>query len=194
MWSDVSNACPIPLERRERGGDGRRELGERTREKGKDRAERRGRKRGGEKRMRMTILRFLAKIPQRVGKTMPWKPVMDRTPFCTLTRSTYSNIWKAYRPCALIEADNALALSNIYSTTFNTHQMVRDCAASASSLLDFTRRHFVAITLHAETNFIGDLFFIFAAFYVKTPLSGLFVKGSAQEESLGGRRGCLGGY
>lgn len=57
-----------------------------------------------------------------------------------------------------------------------------------ATLLDFTRRHFVAITLHAETNFIGDLFFIFAAFYVfflnnntKHPdhLSGLFVKGSA---------------
>lgn len=59
--------------------------------------------------------------------------------------------------------------------------MVRDCAASASSLLGFTRRHFVAITLHAETNFIGDLFFIFAAFYVKALLSGLFVKGSTRE-------------
>lgn len=112
---------------------------------------------------------------------MQEKTVIDRTPFSTLIRSTYSNIWKAYRPCALIETDNALALSNIYSTTFNTHQMVRDCAASASSLLDFTRRHFVAITLHAETNFIGDLFFIFAAFYVKNLLSGLFVKGSARE-------------
>lgn len=88
---------------------------------------------------------------------------VGRTPFSPLPRSTYSNIWKAYRPCALIEADNALALSNIYSTTFNTHQMVRDCAAPASSLLDFTRRHFVAITLHAETNFIGDLFFIFCS-------------------------------
>lgn len=99
-------------------------------------------------------------------------------------RSTCSNIWKAHRPCALIEADNALALSNIYSTAFNTHQMVRDCAASASSLRGFTRRHFVAITLHAETNFIGDLFFIFAAFYVKNLLSGLFVKGNAQEERV----------
>lgn len=91
------------------------------------------------------------------------KPGVGRAPFSPLPRSTYSNIWKAYRPCALIEADNALALSNIYSTTFNTHQMVRDCAAPASSLLDFTRRHFVAITLHAETNFIGDLFFIFCS-------------------------------
>lgn len=130
----------------------------------------------------MNILHFWgAKHLQSMGKTMLQKPVIDKTPFPALTRSTYSNIWKAYRPCALIEADNALALSNIYSTTLNTHQMVRDCAASASSLLDFTRRHFVAITLHAETNFIGDLFFIFAAFYVKNLLSGLFVKGSAQE-------------
>lgn len=131
---------------------------------------------------------------------MHWKRAIDRIPFSTLTRSTYSNIWKAYRPCALREADNALALSNIYSTTFNTHQMVRDCAASASSLLDFTRRHFVAITLHAETNFIGDLFFIFAAFYVKKkkpPLgpSFFFFKGQCSErESLGGQRVCLGGY
>ena len=73
--------------------------------------------------------------------------------------------------------------------------MVRDCAASASSLLDFTRRHFVAITLHAETNFIGDLFFIFAAFYVKKPRLWPFCKGQRSgRESLGGRRGCLGGY
>lgn len=55
--------------------------------------------------------------------------------------------------------------------------MVRDCAAPASSLRGFTPRHFVAITLHAETNFIGDLFFIFAAFYggeKPTLFSGLF--------------------
>ena len=109
------------------------------------------------------------------------KPGVGRTPSSPLPRSTYSNIWKAYRPCALIEADNALALSNIYSTTFNTHQMVRDCAAPASSLLDFTRRHFVAITLHAETNFIGDLFFIFWSILCKKkknpPLLWPFCKG-----------------
>lgn len=115
------------------------------------------------------------------GETVYSKLVIDRTPFLAPTISTCSNIWKACRPCALIGADNALALSNIYSAAFNTHQMVRDCAASASSLLDLTRQHFVAITFHAETNFIGDLFFIFAAFYVKNLLPGLFVKGSAQE-------------
>ena len=131
--------------------------------------------------MGMSLLHSGAPVPPTVGKTMLAKSGVGRTPFSPLPRSTYSNIWKAYRPRALIEADNALALSNIYSTTFNTHQMVRDCAAPASSLLDFTRRHFVAITLHAETNFIGDRFFIFAAFYVKNLLSGLFVKGSAQE-------------
>lgn len=57
----------------------------------------------------------------------------------------------------------------MYSSAFNTHQMVCDCATTASSLLNFTQQHFVAITLHAETNFIGDLFFIFAAFYVWIP-------------------------
>lgn len=159
------------------GGSWEKEL----EKKRKSELEEEGKGGGGKETLRMNILHFLTKIPQRVGKIMLQKPIIDRTPFSALARSTYSNIWKAYRPCALIEADNALALSNIYSTTFNTHQMVRDCAASASSLLDFTRRHFVAITLHAETNFIGDLFFIFAAFYVKNLLPGLFVKGSALE-------------
>ena len=146
--------------------------------------------------MGKSLLHSGAPIPLTVGKTMLAKPGVGRTPFFPLPRSTYSNIWKAYRPCALIEADNALALSNIYSTTFNTHQMVRDCAAPASSLLDFTRRHFVAITLHAETNFIGDLFFIFCSILCKKKhlFSGLFVKGSVQEGRLGGRRACLGGY
>lgn len=158
MWSDVSKACPIPLERREwGGGDGRRELGERAKEKEKKQTGR------TEDRMGMSLLHSGAPVPPTVGKTMLAKSGVGRTPFSPLPRSTYSNIWKAYRPRALIEADNALALSNIYSTTFNTHQMVRDCAAPASSLLDFTRRHFVAITLHAETNFIGDLFFIFCS-------------------------------
>lgn len=38
---------------------------------------------------------------------------------------------------APIGADKALVFSNIYSTAFNTHQMVRDEAAPASELLGF---------------------------------------------------------
>ena len=60
------------MERRERGGgDGRRELGERAREKERKQPRGRGeRDRGGEERMGMNSLHFLAKIPQTVGKTM----------------------------------------------------------------------------------------------------------------------------
>lgn len=60
-----------PLGEKERGGGvegGSWEKGLEKKRKNEQREE--GEGRGGEERMRMNILHFLAKIPQRVGKTM----------------------------------------------------------------------------------------------------------------------------